>query len=100
MSDVKSVSDLLFDEFRKIVPPPVGPGSVKARKFRPQDVAAALGRFNDQARQLRKQYRLGVVARARVVLALQREMSAAGYATDLTRQVLFSLIVSAFIGKA
>ena len=100
MSDVDDVSRQLFELFRKIVPPPVEWATTHKKQPRPEDFVAAFERFNDQARVLRKKHRLGVLSRARVVLALQREMGAAGYPANLSRQVLFSLIVSAFIGKA
>jgi len=100
MSAVNHVSQHLFEVIRQIIPPPVEwKGRAKKSKARPEDFAAPLGRFHEKAKALRKEHRLGVVARARVVFALQREMSAAGYPADLSRQILFSLIVSAFVGK-
>lgn len=100
MNAVDHVSQRLFEAFRLIVPPPAEQkGRNKKSKSHPEDVTAALRRFNEQAKELRKEYRLGIISRARVVLALQREMSAAGYPVDMSRQVLFSLIVSAFVGK-
>lgn len=100
MSAVNHVSQRLFEVVRQNIPPPVEwKGRAKNGKVRPEDFSAPLGRFHEQAKALRKQHRLGIVARARVVFALQREMSAAGYPPDLSRQILFSLIVSAFVGK-
>ena len=100
MSDVKRISQILMEAFRQIIPPPAELKATYKRSIaRPEGVSVALEQFNRQAADLRRQHRLGVVSRARIVIALQREMNAAGYPPDLSRQVLFSLVVSAFIGK-
>lgn len=100
MNAADHVSQRLFETFRQIVPPPAEwKNKFKKAKVRPEDFSASIGKFNELAKELRKEYRLGIISRARVVLALQREMNAAGYPADMSRQVLFSLIVSAFVGK-
>ncbi|HLA34503.1 MAG TPA: hypothetical protein VJ001_06505 [Rhodocyclaceae bacterium] len=100
MSTVNLVAQRLFEVFRQIVPPPAEWKSThKKGKARAEDLAPSLARFHKQAKELRKKHRLGVISRARVVFALQREMNAAGYPAEMSRQVLFSLIVSAFVGK-
>lgn len=100
MSVVNLVSQHLLEVLRQIVPPPDElRGRHRRNKARPEDLSASLGRFYAQAKEMRIEHRLGIISRARVVLTLQREMSAAGYPANLTRQVLFSLIISAFVGK-
>ena len=47
----------------------------------------------------REKHRLGVIARARVAFGLQQRLLAAGYPPALVKQVLFAMLVSAFVGK-
>lgn len=60
--------------------------------------AQALVGFNREARQLRSTYRLGVLGRARVALRFQRRMIAQGHPPDMVRQLVFSMVINAFVG--
>ncbi len=44
------------------------------------------------------QYRLGPVGRAVVAYRLQPRLLAMGYAPDVVRQILFSMVLHAFVG--
>lgn len=96
MSIVDEISQQLFSVFRESVPPP---SAAKPGKIKHGDIVLSLNRFYEEARQLRRKHRPGVLARARVILSLQRQFIAAGYPADMAREVLFSLILSAFVGK-
>ncbi len=98
MSLLEQVTQHLFEVYQEIVPLP-SKQKRGAKKARPEDFEKALGRFYEEARQQRRTYGLGIVTRARIVLRLQRELNNAGYSSDMTRQVLFSLILSAFVGR-
>jgi hypothetical protein len=76
---------------------------VKGKK-RPseKEIASAttlgLEKFYAAARMEREKYRLSIVARARVAFQLQQRLLAAGYPAPLLKQVLFAMLVSAFVG--
>ena len=60
---------------------------------------AGLQKFYEAARNERENRRLGLIGRARVAFFLQQRLLAAGYAPELVKQVLFAMLVSAFVGK-
>lgn len=60
--------------------------------------AQALEQFNTQARAVRAQYRLGLIGRAVVAYRLQPRLLAAGCSPDVVRQILFSMVLHAFVG--
>lgn len=60
--------------------------------------AAALEKFNGEARVIRAQFHLGVIGRAVVAYRLQQRLMASGYPPDVVRQLLFSMILNAFVG--
>lgn len=99
-SQVQDISERLGAEFQRIVP--LQPEKVRGGK-RPSstDIQSAseesLRRFYQSAQQERLRHRLGVIGRARVAFALQKHLLAVGYAPDLVKQVLFALLLSAFV---
>ena len=58
----------------------------------------ALDKFNAQAIAIRAQYRLGPIGRAIVAYRLQPRLLAAGYTQEVVRQILFSMVLHAFVG--
>lgn len=60
--------------------------------------ALALEKFNSQARAIRTQFRLGLLGRAIVAYRLQPRLLAVGYSPDVVRQILFSMVLHAFVG--
>ena len=60
--------------------------------------ALALESFNKQAREVRTRYRLGLLGRAVVAYRMQPRLLAAGYSPDVVRQILFSMVLHAFVG--
>lgn len=62
------------------------------------DWAQGLETFNTQARAVRTQFRLGLIGRAVVAYRLQPRLLAAGYAPEIVRQILFSMVLHAFVG--
>jgi hypothetical protein len=67
------------------------------KKSSEADWAAALDRFNAEARAIRERYRLGVIGRAVSAHRLQRRLLAAGFPSDMVRHVVFSMVLNAFI---
>ncbi len=59
--------------------------------------ALALEKFNAQARDIRGRYRLGLLGRAVAAYRLQPRLLANGYAPDVVRQILFSMVLNAFV---
>ena len=98
---VADICGRLLDAFTSAVP--LHPGSTKVRK-RPSEKEIALAtesglkKFYEAARAEREQHRLGVIARARVAFILQQRLLAAGYPAPLVKQVLFAMLLSAFVG--
>jgi hypothetical protein len=64
-----------------------------------QQIDAGLARFYEAARAERERSRLGLIGRARVSFALQQRLLGAGYPAPLVKQVLFAMLVSAFVGR-
>jgi hypothetical protein len=93
MSLIEQSAEHLFGYFQKILPKP-RPG-----KMRQGEVAQALQKFLVEVRAERERRKLGILARARLALLLQRKLLAAGYSPDLVRQVLFSVLAVALVGK-
>lgn len=60
--------------------------------------AVALEKFNAQAREVRGKYHLGLLGRAVVAYRLQPRLLAVGYGPDVVRQILFSMVLHAFVG--
>jgi hypothetical protein len=96
MSLVDEVSEQLFLAFKEVAPPP-SQRKAQQKKVGTDQVMRSLGKWHEMARSLRRAHRLGILARARVAFQLQRLLSTAGYPADLSRKVVFSLIVSAFV---
>ena len=98
---IADACDRLLVEFRTAVP--LSPQMPKGRK-RPSEIEitltteSGLTKFYEAARAERERYRLGIIGRARVAFALQQRLLAAGYAPVLVKQVLFAMLVSAFVG--
>ena len=61
---------------------------------------AALAKLYVAAENERKTNHLGILGRARVAFHLQQRMITAGYPLPLVRQVLVSLLMSAFIPRS
>lgn len=100
MNVIQQISDRLFSVFTEILPPPSQwKGKARARQPRTEDILSSLNRLHEEAKALRRQHKPGIISRARIVYRLQQLMAAAGYPADMSRQVLFSLTLSAFVGK-
>lgn len=101
MSKVTESGERLFAAFRQAVPPAEDFGGRK----KPQEkeirrrVDDGLGRFYDAARAERARMGFGLVGRARVAFDLQRRLFAAGYPPPLVKQVVFAMLVAAFVGR-
>ena len=93
--------DRLSEAFQRLVP--LHPAPLKGRK-RPteQELKAtserALQQFFAAAREERLQQGIGVIGRARVAFGLQQRLIKFGYPPALVKQVLFSMLTSAFVG--
>lgn len=98
---ITDICGRLFDALINAVPR--HPEGGKGRK-RPSEKEIALAtesglkKFYEAARLEREQHRLGVIGRARVAFALQQRLLAAGYPSAIVKQVLFAMLVSAFVG--
>lgn len=70
----------------------------KKNKLTKADWSLALGKFNQSARDIRVQYKLGVIGRAVSAYQFQKSLLAKGHQPDVVRQLLFSMIINAFVG--
>ena len=99
---ISEICDRLLDAFTDAVP--LHPEAVKGLK-RPSEKEIALAtesglkQFYEAARAERERHRLGLIGRARVAFHLQQRLLDAGYPTPIVKQVLFAMLVSAFIGN-
>ena len=99
---IQQISEQLCEEFQRILPlqPPV---KTKRGKH-PSEAAVrsssevALKQFYEVAYNERQRHGLGLIGRARVAFELQQRLLQAGYPAPLVKQVLFALLVSAFVG--
>ena len=95
MSIVEDAGEKLFAEFSRVLPLAAkGP-----KRASPETVAAGLNSFFAAASAERQRYRMGLLSRARVALYLQQRLLGAGYQAALVRQVLFSMLLAAFVGE-
>jgi hypothetical protein len=101
VSKVQEAGSELFKLFESIVPPPERRrGKSGSRVSDSGQIGQALDRFYKEARVLRTRNNLGLIARARVVRHFQSQMIGAGYEAELVHRVIFSLILSAFVGRS
>lgn len=54
--------------------------------------------FHHEAREIRQQFSLGFLGRARATYLLQQRLIAVGFPADTVRKVIFSMILSSFTG--
>ncbi len=73
------------------------PGGGGKKKVTKADWATALVKFNQAAREVRTQYKLGVIGRAAAAYQFQRSLLAKGYPPDMVRQLVFSMVIGAFV---
>lgn len=94
---IAQAADHLAQVFGQVVPLASSSGR-KTGKDR-QALANKLERFYAEAREQRRELRLGIIGRARLAFALQQRLLAAKYPADLVKQVLFALLAAAFVGR-
>lgn len=106
MSKIQQIGDELFEKFQTILPGPnsrsSGAQPAKAARGKPhagQALGEKLDHFYAEARELRETHHLGFLSRARVIRYFQSRMISAGYESDLVYRVVFSLLLSAFVGR-
>ena len=98
---ISDICDRLDEAFRRLVP--LQAEVLKGRKKPSEkEIKAsserALQQFLEAARAERMQHGLGAISRARVAFSLQQRLLKAGYPSPLVKQVLFSMLTSAFVG--
>ena len=71
----------------------------RRQKLTTAQIDQALDRINAEVRSLRAQHKLGVVRSARLLLELQRQLLEAGYAPDLVRKMILSMMLQLFSAK-
>ncbi|MDW8469430.1 MAG: hypothetical protein RML56_12805 [Burkholderiales bacterium] len=75
-------------------------GAQTAARGRTEVVAQErIEEFLRAARLARREYRLGLIGRARVAHRLQQTLLGKGYPAQLVRQVLFAMLVDSFTRK-
>lgn len=99
---IQEIGERLFVAFHAAVPLPEAPakgGKKLSEKEIRRQVDAGLANFYAVARTERERSRLGLIGRARVAFDVQQRLLTAGYAPPLVKQVLFAMLVSAFVGR-
>ncbi len=100
MGKIQESSERLFLVFQEGISLGNEPGRPR-KKPSPKDfeqtAAACLANLYAEAEKERQRNRLGLLGRARVAFHLQQRLVAAGYPLPLVRQILFSMLIAAFI---
>lgn len=68
----------------------------KKKRIGEADWSLALQKFHREARDIRTQFSLGPLGRAMATYDFQKQLLAAGFAPDIVRKVVFSLVLNAF----
>lgn len=68
----------------------------KRKRMSAAEWANSLKKFHREAKEIRRRYSLGFLARALVAYRFQRRLLAAGIPADTVRKVVFSLVLSSF----
>lgn len=98
---IGDICDRLSDAFHIAVPLHLEDGKGRTRPSENEIALATesgLKKFYQAAHAERQQHRLGIIGRARVAFHLQQRLLAAGYPSPVVKQVLFAMLVSAFVG--
>lgn len=72
----------------------------KRKRISEADWANSLKKFHREAKEIRRRYALGFLARATAAYHFQRRLLAAGIPVDIVRKVVFSLVLSSFANDA
>jgi hypothetical protein len=99
-SKLEVAGNELFDFFQTLIPSPLVAQKSKKRTLSQKEISSGLESFYAEVRNVRIKYRLGIIARARLVRFLQIAMLKAGYDGEMVRNIIFSLILSSLIGRA
>ena len=76
---------------------PLADDKARARKtFSAAKIDQAFDRLHGEVRALRAKHKLGLVRSARMLLELQRQLLDAGYAPDLVRKLVLSIMMQLF----
>lgn len=94
MNSIQQSSNRLVAYFRDAMPKPV-----KGKRLKPEVVERAMQRFFNEVREERIRCKFGILSRARLALFVQKGLLADGCEPTLVRQVVFSLLLSALVGK-
>ena len=78
---------------------PSRPGARERKTADTKSLHRALDRVHEDVRDLRAKHKLGVIATARVLFELQKQLLAAGYAPDLVRKLILDLLLQLFTPK-
>lgn len=92
MSKAAEAALALEEAFLRIVP------MQKKRRLSEKEWLNSLNTFNQEAREIRCRFSLGVFARAGAAYLLQQRLIAAGVPSDAVRKLVFSLVLNSFTG--
>jgi hypothetical protein len=99
---VTAIAERLFAVFSEAIPleQQLDRRRSRSKNAIAKDVAAKLSAFYAAARAERERHHLGLLMRGRVAFALQKQLLTAGYPPQLTKQVLFAMLLSGFIAPS
>ena len=97
---IQEIGDRLFQIFQDTLGSGNNqPGAKRTAKEWERLADTCLKRLYEAARVEHEKKNLGVLSRARVAFHLQKKMIAAGYPPLVVRQILFAMLLSAFVRK-
>lgn len=88
MGKVADAATAMAEAFYRSAP------TVGKKRVSETDWINALKKFHGEAKVIRQRYALGLLSRAMVAYQFQRKLIAAGFAPDLVRKVVFSVVLS------
>lgn len=90
MGKLADAAQALADAFFRAAP------SSNKKRVSEADWTQSLKKFHHEANEIRQRYGLGFLARALVAYRFQKRLLEAGFAPDIVRRVVFSLVLSSF----
>ncbi len=94
MGKASNASEALAEAFFKAMP------ATQKKKVSEAQWAAALQKFQLEAKQISVRLSLGPLTRALAAYYFQKRLLQAGLDADVVRKVVFSLVLNAFVGKS
>ena len=96
--NVKELAGSLRASVEKALPASA-PAARGRKRADPRNLDRALDRIHEDVRVLRAKHKLGIIATARVLFELQKQLLAAGHPPELVRKLILDVLLQLFTPK-